>query len=120
MKDDARAIVDLFETVSLGAPQHAVGFVMWRVMHRYIREVDQVLRPFDLTHLQFTLLTLVAWTARSGEISNQSELARFGDSEYQPFRRITASRPDAVSACSVARCSAASPSGDCSAWSTLV
>ncbi len=79
MKDDARAIVDLFETVSLGAPQHAVGFVMWRVMHRYIREVDQVLRPFDLTHLQFTTLTLVAWMARSGETSNQSELARFGD-----------------------------------------
>ena len=79
MKDDIRALVDLFETASLGAPQNAVGFVMWRVMHRYVREVDRVLRPFDLTHLQFTTLMLVAWMARTGQTGNQAELARFGD-----------------------------------------
>lgn len=76
---DARTIAEMFEKVSLGAPQNAVGFVMWRVMHRYVREVDQVLKPIDLTHLQFTMLTLVAWIARTGKTANQSELARFGD-----------------------------------------
>lgn len=79
MNPDAGAIKRLFETISLGAPQNAVGFIMWRVVHRYQREVEQALRPLDLTHLQFVTLTLVAWMARDGEASTQSELARFGD-----------------------------------------
>jgi len=79
MKSDAEAIADLFEKVSLGAPEKAVGFVMWRVMHRYVREIDRCLKPLDLTHLQFTALALAAWMARTGEASTQSELARFSD-----------------------------------------
>ena len=79
MNPDARAIKELFATISLGAPQNAVGFVMWRVMHRYQREVEQALRPVDLTHLQFVTLTLVAWMAQDGEAATQSELAKFGD-----------------------------------------
>jgi DNA-binding MarR family transcriptional regulator len=77
--DDTRAINEMFETVSLGAPQKAVGFVLWRVMHRYQREVDQALQHLDLTHLQFTVLALVAWMARGGDSAAQAELARFGD-----------------------------------------
>lgn len=72
-------IVDMFETVSLGAPEHAIGFVMWRIVHRYQRELDRALELLDLTHLQFTTLTLTAWMARSGEAATQSELARFGE-----------------------------------------
>ena len=79
MNPDARAIKELFATISLGAPQNAVGFVMWRVVHRYQREVEQALRPMDLTHLQFVTLTLVAWMAQDGDVATQSELARFGD-----------------------------------------
>lgn len=79
MKPDARMITAMFEDVSLGAPERAVGFVMWRIVHRYQREVDQALRPFELTHLQFVVLTLVAWQARSGETVTQAALARFGD-----------------------------------------
>ncbi len=79
MSADARMIAEMFETISLGAPQNAVGFVMWRVVHRYQREVERVLRPLDLTHLRFVILTLVAWMARSGELATQAEVARFGD-----------------------------------------
>ena len=79
MSTASKKISEMFETVSLGAPQNAVGFVMWRVMHRYVREVDQVLKPLDLTHLQFTTLTLIAWMARSGGAAAQAELARLGD-----------------------------------------
>jgi DNA-binding MarR family transcriptional regulator len=78
MDTDARTITEMFETISLGAPENAVGFVMWRVVHRYIRTVDQALRPLDLTHLQFVTLTLVAWMARTGDEATQSEVARFG------------------------------------------
>lgn len=79
MDVDARAITQLFETASLGAPQNAVGFVMWRIVHRYQREVDQALQPLDLTHLQFITLTLVAWMSRTGEAAPQSGVASFGD-----------------------------------------
>ena len=79
MRSDAQAITEMFETASLGAPQNAVGFVLWRVVHRYQREVDQALRPLGLTHLQFIVLALAAWTARSGEHATQSELAALGD-----------------------------------------
>jgi MarR family transcriptional regulator, organic hydroperoxide resistance regulator len=70
---------DIFDTVSLGAPEHAVGFVLWRVLHRYIREVDRALGPVDLTHLQFTTLAMAAWLGRLGDEVTQAELARSGD-----------------------------------------
>ena len=74
-----REITDLLEDVSLGAPENAVGFVLWRVMHRYQRELDRALARIELTHLQFTTLVLTAWLSREGEPATQSELARFGD-----------------------------------------
>jgi DNA-binding MarR family transcriptional regulator len=79
MSRKTRDLTDLFETVSLGAPEHAVGFVLWRVVHRYQREIDRALAAVDLTHLQFTILTLAAWLSRSGDPATQSELARFGE-----------------------------------------
>lgn len=79
MGHDARALGRLFAEASLGAPEKAVGFVLWRVVHRYQREVDRVLDPLDLTHLQFTTLTMAAWLARSGEPVPQAQLAEFSD-----------------------------------------
>lgn len=79
MDDERSKISEFFETTSLGSPENAVGFVLWRVMHRYQREVDRVLGPLNLTHLQFTTLALVAWFGRSGAIATQADLARSGD-----------------------------------------
>lgn len=79
MQSYARRVTDLFATASLGAPENAVGFVLWRVVHRYQREVDRILLPLDLTHLQFTILTLAAWLGREGRDVTQAELARQGD-----------------------------------------
>jgi len=56
-----------FESVSLGAPDRAIGFVLWKVFHQYQREIDRALLPLDLTHLQFTTLTLTAWLAQDGK-----------------------------------------------------
>ncbi len=78
MSNNTHAIADLFDTVSLGAPENAVGFVLWRVVHRYQRAVDDALISLDLTHLQFMTLVMAAWLGRSGEAVTQSELARFG------------------------------------------
>jgi DNA-binding MarR family transcriptional regulator len=76
---DTAKIAELFSTVSLGAPENAVGFVLWRVFHRYQRAVDRSLAVLDLTNLQFTTLTLVAWLSKSGDTPTQAEIARFGD-----------------------------------------
>ena len=59
---------------------HAVGFVLWRVVNRYIREVDRALAAsgVGLTHLQFETLIQAAWLGRSGDGPTQAELSRFG------------------------------------------
>ncbi|ORA26667.1 MarR family transcriptional regulator [Mycobacterium aquaticum] len=69
----------MFATASLGGPEKAVGFVLWRVLHRYIREADRALADFNLTHLQFQTLALAAWLGRAGEPVTQVQLARAGD-----------------------------------------
>ena len=80
----ARAIRHFFQTASLGAPENAIGFVLWRVVHRYQRDVDRVLEPLDLTHLQFTTLMLVAWLGRTAGRVAQAELATA--SEIHPMQ----------------------------------
>ncbi|MFI9388152.1 MarR family winged helix-turn-helix transcriptional regulator [Kutzneria sp. NPDC052558] len=74
----------LFAEVSLGAPENAVGFVLWRLVHRYQREADRALAPLDLTQLQFMTLTMAAWLGRSGEPVAQATLAEHGD--IQPMQ----------------------------------
>jgi len=79
VSNEATTIGDLFATASLGSPERAVGFVLWRVLHRYVREADRVLADLDLTHLQFQTLALAAWLGQTGEPVTQVELARAGD-----------------------------------------
>ncbi|OBC05400.1 MarR family transcriptional regulator [Mycobacterium sp. 852013-50091_SCH5140682] len=79
MANNAHAIEDVFATASLGGPEKAIGFVLWRVLHRYIREADRALADVNLTHLQFQTLALVAWLGRTGEPVTQAQLARAGD-----------------------------------------
>jgi DNA-binding MarR family transcriptional regulator len=74
----ADVIKELFETASLGAPENAIGFVLWRVVARYQRELDRALAVLDLTNLQFMTLAMAAWMGCSGEAVTQTELARFG------------------------------------------
>jgi len=53
--------------------------VLWRLVHRYMREVDRALVPLDLTHLQFMTLALTAWLGQSGDPVTQSDVAKQGD-----------------------------------------
>ncbi len=64
---------------ALGAPENAVGFVMWRIVQRYQREVDRALISCDLTNLQFITLALVAWFEQENQSVTQIELARWAD-----------------------------------------
>lgn len=84
MKDESGAIRGMFETVSLGSPDNAVGFVLWRVVHRYQRAIDRALLPLDLTHLQFTTLAMAAWLTKDGTPTTQSAIAQAA--EIQPMQ----------------------------------
>src|SRR4051812_16084630 len=79
MARKAQAIQKLFDEASLGAPENAVGFLLWRVSHRYVRKMDRALEPLGLTHLQFETLIQAAWLGRAGEQVTQSDLARYGE-----------------------------------------
>jgi DNA-binding MarR family transcriptional regulator len=76
MRQSKDAIRQMFEEVSLGAPENAVGFVMWRIVGRYQRQVDRALAGDNLTNLQFITLALVAWFGKDGTPVTQIELAR--------------------------------------------
>lgn len=73
---DPESIRRMFEEDSLGAPENAIGFVLWRITARYQREVDRALAGIDLTNLQFITLALVAWFGRDSRPASQVELAR--------------------------------------------
>ena len=72
------ALRRMFEEVSLGAPENAFGFVLWRVTSHYQREMDRILASVELSNLQFVTLSLVGWFERSGTAATQIELSRFG------------------------------------------
>ncbi len=76
VKTRSEAIQTMFDEASLGAPENAVGFVMWRIVARYQREVDRALAPVQLTNLQFITLALVAWFGRELKPVTQIELAK--------------------------------------------
>ena len=76
MRRNREAIRQMFEDISLGAPENAVGFVMWRIVARYQRQVDRALSSENLTNLQFMTLALVAWFGRGDVPVTQIELAR--------------------------------------------
>ena len=78
MTVDRATIKKLFQEASLGTPENAVGFVLWRIVQRYQREMDRALEALDLTNLQFVTLALVAWFGRTDEIASQAAIARFG------------------------------------------
>ena len=71
-------LTGLFAASGVYKPEDTIGFLLWRVAHRHQREVDRVLAPLDLTHLQFVLLVQTAWLGRLGEPVTQPGLARYG------------------------------------------
>ena|ERR1700761_4693876 len=72
----SESIRRVFAEKSLGVPENAVGFVIWRIAAGYQREVDRALASDDLTNLQFITLALVAWFGREDTPVTQIELAR--------------------------------------------
>lgn len=53
------------------------GLLLWQVYQKWSRQIAAVLKPFELTHIQFVLLTSIAWHNKNGISPTQAELAHF-------------------------------------------
>ncbi len=57
-------------------PAASPGFLLWHLTLRWQRAIAAVLRPLDLTHVQFVLLACAWWLDARRQFPNQRELAR--------------------------------------------
>jgi DNA-binding MarR family transcriptional regulator len=66
-----------------GGPRDSPGFLLWRVTLRWQRAVAQALRPLDLTHVQFVLLTSTWWLNQQDQKPNQLAIAAHADTDVK-------------------------------------
>jgi DNA-binding MarR family transcriptional regulator len=88
MKIAPDELKSFFDANTLRSPDAAIGFVLWRLVHRFQREMNRQLAAIDLTHLQFTTLALIGWSNRTGTLETQAELARSFDIEPMQMSQI--------------------------------
>lgn len=75
--DQSLGLADIFAASQVSEPEDTIGFLLWRVAHRYQREVDRVLATLDVSHLQFVILIQAGWLGRLGDTVTQPGLAHF-------------------------------------------
>lgn len=42
-------------------PEVSIGFLLWKVSNSWQRQIKKALKPFNLTHSQFVILTNIYW-----------------------------------------------------------
>lgn len=81
------------------SPEASPGLALWRVTLRWQRQITAVLKPFDLTHVQFVLLTSAWWLTEEGaEQPSQRRLAEFADTDVMMTSQVlrTLERKDLI------------------------
>lgn len=53
------------------------GFLLWQVSLTWRRQIEEVLKPYQLTHIQFLLLSALGHLIKDGHKCTQNELAHF-------------------------------------------
>jgi DNA-binding MarR family transcriptional regulator len=53
--------------VSARRPEASPGFLLWRATLKWQRDIAAALKPYDLTHVQFVLLTTTWWLGEHGD-----------------------------------------------------
>ena len=69
-------------------PRASPGFLLWHTTLRWQRSIAAVLRPFDLTHVQFVLLASTWWLSRSGDRPNQIQAARHAGTDIKMASQV--------------------------------
>lgn len=83
-----RTLEDFYAAGTLGSPENAVGFMLWKLLHHFQRAMDRELLPLDLTHLQFTTLAIVGWLNRCNGPATQAEISRRADIHVMQLSQI--------------------------------
>jgi len=63
------------ESSSFTSAEESPGFLLWRTQLIWRRKIENVLRPLEITHPQFVILTSLAYLNQSGKLISQVELA---------------------------------------------
>ncbi|BDI28909.1 MarR family transcriptional regulator [Capsulimonas corticalis] len=71
---------DAFES-HYGSPNESPGFQLWRVSNLWQRQIRKALQPFELTHVQYAILTVTAWLSDRDEPMTQAEIARLAGTD---------------------------------------
>lgn len=64
-------------------PDSSPGFLLWRVTLHWQRLVTEALRPFNLTHVQFALLSSAWWLSRDARDAGDGQGGPGGHSPNQ-------------------------------------
>ena len=68
-------MADTTSPFSVAEANDSSGFLLWQVTALWQRRVADVLRPLELTQVQYALLASLLWLARKEEVVTQSRLA---------------------------------------------
>jgi DNA-binding MarR family transcriptional regulator len=60
-------------------PSESNGFLLWKATNLWQREINKILKKFDLTHTQFVVLAGSYWLSNKTENITQVEIANFID-----------------------------------------
>jgi len=57
-------------------PEESPGYLLWHVSLAWRRLIEETLKPLNLTHPQFVVLTTTAWLMRNGESITQIDISK--------------------------------------------
>lgn len=70
------------------APKESPGYLLTHVSLLWKQKQRTVLRPFDLTLTQFTLLSSLAWLSKSDSVVTQVDIADFSNSDRMMTSKV--------------------------------
>lgn len=56
-------------------PADSTGFLLWQAHNNWQKEIKRALKPLDLTHVQFVLLSSLIWLETQQKVITQTDLA---------------------------------------------
>ncbi|MDP0485533.1 MarR family winged helix-turn-helix transcriptional regulator [Bacillus subtilis] len=69
-------------------PNTSPGFLLWQATQSWQRKVGKALAEFDLTHVQFVLLTSCKYMIAHGETVTQKKLASFSQTNIMMVSEV--------------------------------
>lgn len=75
-------------TFSKERPEQSLGFVFWQVSNLWQRKIGEVLKPLNLTHVQFVLLAGIGWFNKTHISATQTMLAQHAKTDIMMTSKV--------------------------------